>query len=106
MVTLNESDTTGVKNISAGSVPIVGGSPQLWCRVRNSALPPVGSVVFSWYKDQPSAFILQYTVGRLSGDFTDGYLKDSDFRTAGAKFRCDVAVNGQQIGSAHFTITP
>jgi len=105
-VTLLETDTTGATSFSAKAVPLSGGAPQLWCRVRNSALPTVGSVTFTWQKDVPNASPYQYAVARQAGDFTDGYFQNSGFSVPGNKFRCDIAVNGQSIGSAHFTITP
>ncbi len=106
IVATSESDSTGATSFRAGTVLLAGGIPELWCRARNSALPAQGSVTFTWFKDQPTVFVDQYPVGRLSGEFTDGFYKDGQFAVAGSKFRCDVAVNGVAIGSARFTITP
>jgi len=109
IVTLSTSDNKGATSFSAASIPVVGGFPELWCRARNSALLPLqGSITFTWYKEpsELSAPLYQRAIPRTSGDFTDFYLQETIFKTVGNKFRCDVAVNGQAVGSARFTITP
>jgi len=108
IVALSTSDNKGATSFSAASIPVVGGFPELWCRARNSALPLQGSITFTWYKEpsEPSAPLYQRAIPRTSGDFTDFYLQETIFKTVGNKFRCDVAVNGQAVGSARFTITP
>ena len=106
IVVLAESDTKGETKFSAAAIPFAGGFPILWFRVRNSALPQTGSITFSWYREQPTVFINQYAAPRSVGEFTDVNYRDSQLHVPGAKFRCDVAVNGVPIDSVHFTITP
>ena len=106
IVALSVSDTKGATSLSAASVPIRDGYPSVYCLARNTALPAQGSVTFTWYNDQPNAFLWQQAIPRQPGDFTIYYYEHPQFKTPGGKFHCNVAVNGVDIGSAHFTITP
>ena len=106
IVTASEGETKGATSFSAKSIPLVGGFPQLWCRVRNDALPTIGSITFTWDKGAPTASPFQYAVQRQLGTFTDGYLRGGGLNVPGNKYRCVATVNGVVIGVVSFTITP
>jgi len=106
IVAASEGSPIGATTFKAGTIPLSGGYPELWCKVRNSALPPgTTSFTMTWTKDGPDTSAYQYSVQRLAGEFTDGYYISSRLSTPGA-YRCDVNINGQPFGSAHFTIAP
>lgn len=87
---------------SAPSSTFKVGLYRSYCWVRNSALPPnTTSITFSWYQ-QPNRFIWQYAVIPSATDVSGAYFNAS-FLTAG-KYRCDVVVNGQIVGSAEFSL--
>jgi len=108
-VATSETASTGATSFKAGTIPLSStGYPQLYCKVRNSALPPgTTSFTMTWTKDGPdsSSSAYQYSVGRTAGDFTYGNYISSRLSVPGA-YRCDVNINGQPFGSARFTITP
>jgi len=105
-VALSANDPKGATSFAAADLPIRDGYPTVYCIVRNSALPTIGSVTFSWYREQPTSFLFQPITPRLPGDITYWYYPSPLFKSPGGKFRCDAMVNGVAIGSAHFTITP
>ena len=80
------------------------GLQRLYCWVRNSALPPgTVSITFNWTKDQPNGFLYQFSLSRQRRAYTGAYFYVP--QVAG-KYRCDIIVNGQPFGSAHFTRAP
>jgi hypothetical protein len=80
------------------------GLQRLYCWVRNSALPQGAvSITFNWTKDQPNGFLYQYSLSRQPSAYTGAYYFVP--QVAG-KYRCDIIVNGQPFGSAHFSRTP
>jgi len=107
IVAASEGSSTGATSFKVGTIPLsTTGYPQLYCKVRNSALPPgTTSFTMTWTKDGPDSSAYQYTVQRQPGDFSYGNYISSRLSTPGA-YRCDVNINGQPFGSAHFTITP
>jgi hypothetical protein len=105
-VALSATDPRGATSFAAASLPIRDGYPTVYCIVRNNALPAIGSVTFTWYREQPTNFLFQPVTPRLPGDFTYWYYPSPLFKAPGGKFRCDAMVNGVSIGSAHFAITP
>lgn len=81
------------------------GLDRLYCWVRTSALPPGATyTTFTWNKESPAVFLNNVGVQRYPGDVNGSWFPFS-LQTAG-KYRCDVVVNGQQIGSVHFTVGP
>lgn len=83
------------------------GLDRIYCWVRNGVLPPgTASVTFYWTRDEPNGFITQFALAPSSGSpFTIAYPPTSINQTTG-KYRCDVIINQQIIGSAHFHIGP
>ena len=80
------------------------GLERLYCWVRNSALPPGAvSITYNWTKDQPNGFLYQFSLARQRSAYTGAYYYVP--QVAG-KYRCDIIVNGQPFGSAHFTRAP
>jgi hypothetical protein len=80
------------------------GLQRLYCWVRNSALPPgTVSITFNWTKDQPNGFLYQFSLAQQRRAYTGAYYYVP--QVAG-KYRCDVIVNGQPFGSAHFSRAP
>jgi hypothetical protein len=80
------------------------GLQRLYCWVRNSALPRgTVSITFNWTKDQPNGFLYQFSLARQRFAYTGAYYVVP--QVAG-NYRCDVIVNGQPFGSAHFTRAP
>jgi hypothetical protein len=80
------------------------GLQRLYCWVRNSALPPgTVSITFNWTKDQPNGFLYQFSLSRQPNAYTVAYYYVP--QVAG-KYRCDIIVNGQPFGSAHFSRAP
>ena len=108
-VTTAEGSSTGATTFKVGTIPLSStGYQELYCKVRNSALPPgTTSFTMTWTKDGPdsSSSAYQYSVGRQPGDFSYGNYISSRLSVPGA-YRCDVNINGQPFGSARFTITP
>ena len=80
------------------------GLQRLYCWVRNSALPQGAvSITFNWTKDQPNGFLYQFSLARQPFAYTGAYYFVP--QVAG-KYRCDIIINGQPFGSAHFTRAP
>jgi hypothetical protein len=80
------------------------GLQRLYCWVRNSALPPGAvSITFNWTRDQANGFLYQFSLARQRNAYTGGYFYVP--QVAG-KYRCDIIVNGQPFGSAHFSRAP
>ena len=80
------------------------GLQRLYCWVRNSALPQGAvSITFNWTKDQPNGFLYQFSLARQRSAYTGAYYFVP--QVAGT-YRCDIIVNGQPFGSAHFSRAP
>ena len=80
------------------------GLQRLYCWVRNSALPPgTVSITFNWTKDQPNGFLYQFSLSRQRHAYTGAYYYVP--QVAGT-YRCDIIINGQLFGSAHFRRAP
>ena len=80
------------------------GLQRLYCWVHNSALPQGAvSITFNWTKDQPNGFLYQFSLARQPYAYTGAYYFVP--QVAG-KYRCDIIVNGQPFGSAHFQRAP
>lgn len=80
------------------------GASKIWCLVRNSALPAGAvSVSINWWQEQPSLNLYQISQAPWSGPVTGSYYYVS---ATPAKYRCDVAVDGQPFGSARFAVMP
>jgi hypothetical protein len=80
------------------------GLQRLYCWVRNSALPPgTVSITFNWTKDEPNGFLYQFSLSRQPYAYTGAYYPVP--QVAG-KYRCDIIINGQPFGSAHFSRAP
>jgi hypothetical protein len=80
------------------------GLDRLYCWVRNSALPQgVVSITFNWAKDQPNGFLYQFSLARQPDAYTGAYYYVP--QVAG-NYRCDIIINGQTFGSAHFRLGP
>ena len=80
------------------------GLERLYCWVRNSALPRGAvSITVNWTKDQPNGFLYQFSLARQAYSYSGAYYYVP--RVAG-KYRCDIIINGQLFGSAHFSRAP
>jgi hypothetical protein len=80
------------------------GLDRLYCWVRNSALPSTAvTITFNWAKDQPNGFLYQFALARQPYAYTGAYYYVP--QVAG-KYRCDIIINGQTFGSAHFRLVP
>ena len=80
---------------------------RFYCWVRNGALPPTTTAVtFNWVQETPTnQFLTQYPVGKSSFAYTGGFYQGYITQTPGT-YHCDVVINGQVFGTAHFTVTP
>ena len=89
--------------VPAASFPL--GLDKIYCWVRNAAVPPnTPAVTFYWTKDAPNGFISQFPLALQGGNlYTIAYGPSYINDTAG-KYRCDVLLNQQVIGSAHFVV--
>lgn len=77
------------------------------CWIRNSSLPlGSSSVTFNWVEDSPLSnhFLYQFPVSRSAGVYTGAYYVYVAQNPG--KYHCDVIVNGQVAGTAHFTVLP
>ena len=80
------------------------GLERLYCWVRNSALPPgTVSITFNWTRDQPNGFLYQFPLARQPQAYTGAYYFVPPIA---GKYRCDILINGQPFGSAHFSRAP
>jgi len=84
------------------TITLTGGLVQVYCLVRNSALPPGpnNNLVFSWLQGPPPAFFSYPEPESQGVPFTLAYYKF----TAPGKYRCEVVDNGQSIDGADFTL--
>ncbi len=79
-----------------------GGTQQIYCLVRKSALPPGQPfVLLTWTKDQPPPYFQHAAV-----DLTEQYSGAFINAISAGKYRCDAAINGQPFASTEFTVTP
>jgi len=80
------------------------GLQRLYCWVRNSALPHGAvSITFNWTRDRPNGFLYQFPLARQPNAYTGAYYY---VPPDAGKYRCDIIINGQHFGSAHFSRAP
>jgi len=107
MATPNTTPSVFVTAAAAAANPATAfplGLQRLYCWVRNSALPQGAvSITFNWTKDQPNGFLYQFSLARQPFAYTGAYYFVP--QVAG-KYRCNIIINGQPFGSAHFTRAP
>ncbi len=86
----------------AHTINLTGSLVQVYCLVRNSALPQTGtnSLLFRWLQGPPPAFFTLPLVPSADVPFTYTFYRLS---TPG-KYRCEVVDNGQPFGAADFTL--
>ncbi len=101
IVSSSLANTKGATTFKAGAYP------QLYCLIRNSAVPTsAGSVLLTWTKDTAGGFLNQYSVPRSGGADYSMYSYYPYVAQNPGAYRCDVTANGQPFGSARFTVTP
>lgn len=80
------------------------GVSKVWCLVRNSTLPSGAvSVSINWRQEQPDLSLFQITQKPWGGPVTGSWYIVA---STPAKYRCDVAVNGNSFGVARFSVVP